>query len=40
MDREYLVDFREIAGKMVFVELPKVADYMNVWIDSLRLSPL
>ncbi|WP_434731562.1 ASKHA domain-containing protein [Thermogladius sp. KZ2Tp1] len=40
LDREYLVDFREIAGKMLFVELPKVADYMNVWIDSLRLSPL
>ena len=40
LDREYLLNSKTILEEIKTVELPKTPGYMDIWVDSLRLTPL
>jgi uncharacterized 2Fe-2S/4Fe-4S cluster protein (DUF4445 family) len=40
LDREYLLNSKTILEEIKTVELPRMPGYMDIWVDSLRLTPL
>ncbi|WP_440059153.1 ASKHA domain-containing protein [Thermogladius sp. 4427co] len=40
MNGDYIVNYREVEGKIKFIDLPRTKNYMEIWADSLKLTSL